>query len=74
MTPGFSTYSGSNISFSSHIRSYALDPHSISTNGATLRPVPCSPLSDPPCLVATIQHISSIMSLNRCTSSGVRNP
>jgi hypothetical protein len=30
-----------------------LVPHSISTKGATLRPVPCSPFRDPLCLVAT---------------------
>ena len=44
-TPGFSTSSGSNSDLRRHIRSYALPPHSISTYGATLRPVPCSPCS-----------------------------
>mmetsp|Transcript_29898 Transcript_29898/g.88503 ORF Transcript_29898/g.88503 Transcript_29898/m.88503 type:complete len:273 (+) Transcript_29898:1344-2162(+) len=53
-TPGLSTNCGSNSSLSSHMSSYALLPHSISTNGATLRPVPCSPLRLPECLVATM--------------------
>jgi hypothetical protein len=49
MTPGLSTKSGSNSCFSSHISSVALVPHSISTKGATLRPVPCSPFRLPAC-------------------------
>ena len=44
---------GSKRRFTSHMSSYALVPHSISTNGATLRPVPCSALSEPPYLSAT---------------------
>jgi len=56
------------------MRSYARAPHSISTNGATFRPVPCSPFRLPLCLVATMWHISSNMSWKRCTSSAVRKP
>mmetsp|Transcript_4498 Transcript_4498/g.15944 ORF Transcript_4498/g.15944 Transcript_4498/m.15944 type:complete len:437 (-) Transcript_4498:1063-2373(-) len=74
ITPGFNTYSGSNSSLSSHMSSYALFPHSISTNGATFLPVPCSALSDPLYLVATISHISSIIAAYRFTSSSFRKP
>jgi hypothetical protein len=42
-TPGLRTKEGSKSCLRSHMSSYALLPHSISTNGATLRPVPCSP-------------------------------
>ena len=42
-TPGLMTYVGSNSCLSSHMSSYAFVPHSISTNGATFLPVPCSP-------------------------------
>lgn len=74
ITPGLRTKVGSKRPLSVHMSSVALVPHSISTNGATLRPVPCSALRLPLCLVATMWHISSIMSRNRCTSSGVRKP
>mmetsp|Transcript_5149 Transcript_5149/g.8014 ORF Transcript_5149/g.8014 Transcript_5149/m.8014 type:complete len:255 (+) Transcript_5149:1248-2012(+) len=74
MTPGLSTYSGSNSSLSSHMMSYALVPHSISTKGATLRPVPCSALSDPWYFSATISHSSCIIAAYRFTSASVRNP
>mmetsp|Transcript_13481 Transcript_13481/g.30895 ORF Transcript_13481/g.30895 Transcript_13481/m.30895 type:complete len:252 (+) Transcript_13481:1137-1892(+) len=74
ITPGLRIPWGSKRRFSSHIRLYALDPHSISTNGATLRPVLCSALSDPPYLSATISHSSCIIWLYRSISSSFRNP
>ena len=74
ITPGFRTYSGSNSSFSSHISLYAFSPHSISTNGATLRPVPCSALSDPWYFSATISHSSCIIAAYFLTSSSFLNP
>ena len=46
-TPGFSTPSGSHSALTRHIMSVAFAPHSRSTNGAMLRPVPCSALSEP---------------------------
>mmetsp|Transcript_17846 Transcript_17846/g.54553 ORF Transcript_17846/g.54553 Transcript_17846/m.54553 type:complete len:224 (-) Transcript_17846:1621-2292(-) len=73
-TPGFRTKSGSNSVLMRHMSAYALEPHSISTNGATFRPVPCSPLRDPPYFNATISHMSCIMSLNCWRSSAFRKP
>ena len=40
-------FSGSASRFSFHISAVSFAPHSRSTNGATLRPVPCSALSEP---------------------------
>mmetsp|Transcript_15744 Transcript_15744/g.51438 ORF Transcript_15744/g.51438 Transcript_15744/m.51438 type:complete len:202 (+) Transcript_15744:95-700(+) len=71
MTPGLSRKAGSKSFFTSHMTSYALVPHSISTNGATLRPVPCSALSEPPCLIATFSLMSYMTFSYRFTSSGV---
>mmetsp|Transcript_6483 Transcript_6483/g.19694 ORF Transcript_6483/g.19694 Transcript_6483/m.19694 type:complete len:226 (+) Transcript_6483:1115-1792(+) len=73
-TPGLRTKSGSKRVLMRHMRAYALAPHSISTKGATLRPVPCSPLSEPWYLRATISHISCIMSENCLRSSAFRKP
>mmetsp|Transcript_14119 Transcript_14119/g.56275 ORF Transcript_14119/g.56275 Transcript_14119/m.56275 type:complete len:226 (+) Transcript_14119:1367-2044(+) len=73
-TPGLSTKSGSKSVLTRHMSAYALAPHSISTKGATLRPVPCSPLSEPPYRNATISHISCIMSANWRRSSALRKP
>jgi len=46
-TPGLRRFSGSKSPLSSHIMSVAFLPHSSSTYGATLRPVPCSAFSEP---------------------------
>mmetsp|Transcript_12601 Transcript_12601/g.26584 ORF Transcript_12601/g.26584 Transcript_12601/m.26584 type:complete len:241 (+) Transcript_12601:636-1358(+) len=54
--------------------SVAFFPHSISTKGATLRPVPCSALREPPYLSATSSHSSCIIRLYRSTSASVRKP
>ena len=40
--------SGSKIALIRRLISYALRPHSISMNGATMRPVPCSAFKEPP--------------------------
>ena len=46
-TPGPSTPSGSASRLTRHISSVAFAPHSRSTNGAMLTPVPCSAFSEP---------------------------
>ncbi len=46
-TPGASTPAGSASRLISHISSVAAAPHSRSTNGAMLMPVPCSAFSEP---------------------------
>ena len=40
--------SGSKMALMRRLISYAFLPHSISTNGATMRPVPCSAFKEPP--------------------------
>ncbi len=45
--PGPSTPSGSASSLTRHMSAVARSPHSSSTNGAMLTPVPCSALSEP---------------------------
>ena len=47
MTPGFSSPCGSTRAFSRRMMAIASGPHSVSTNGAMFRPVPCSALSAP---------------------------
>ena len=46
-TPGASTPCGSASALIRHIISVAFGPHSRSTHGAMLRPVPCSAFSEP---------------------------
>ena len=46
-TPGASTPSGSASALMRHIIPVAFAPHSCSTHGAMLRPVPCSAFSEP---------------------------
>jgi len=45
------------------IAANAAPPHSISTKGAMLRPVPCSALSEPSKECTTIAHSSSMKRL-----------
>mmetsp|Transcript_20938 Transcript_20938/g.55064 ORF Transcript_20938/g.55064 Transcript_20938/m.55064 type:complete len:264 (+) Transcript_20938:963-1754(+) len=68
-TPGLSRKWGSKSFLTSHMSAYALVPHSISTNGATLRPVPCSALSEPPYLRATFSQMSYIRPSYRRSSA-----
>ena len=52
-TPGLSTPSGSASALTRHMSSVAFAPHSRSTKGAMLRPVPCSAFSEPSYLSTT---------------------
>ena len=60
ITPGLSRLLGSNKAFTSFIISKASFPHSYSTKGAILRPVPCSAFKDPSYLSTTSFITSSI--------------
>ena len=51
---------GSKSAFTRFMRAWAFPPHSISTKGAMLRPVPCSPLSDPSKRRTTTSQTSSM--------------
>src|SRR5688500_10494329 len=53
ITPGLSMPAGSNNDLRSRMMAYAVSPHSVSTKGAMLRPVPCSALSAPSYLPLT---------------------
>ena len=59
-TPGARTPSGSASCFTFHIISVAFTPHSRSTNGAMLRPVPCSAFSEPSYLPTTSSTSSAM--------------
>ena len=68
ITPGFNSPSGSKISLIRFMTLKASFPHSYSTKGAMLRPVPCSAFSDPSYLPTTIVATSRIISSYRRTS------
>ena len=59
-TPGPRMPSGSASALIRHMSSVAFAPHSCSTNGAMLRPVPCSAFSEPSYL-PTMRSTSSCM-------------
>ncbi len=82
-TPGFRIPSGSQSSFSRFITAYASGPHSVSTNGAMFRPVPCSAFSAPSYFFTTSSTTSSMKraywssaawSLNDCVMTKWRFP
>ena len=52
-TPGLRTPAGSSIRLTLSIAPYARSPHSALTNGAMLRPAPCSALIAPSYLFTT---------------------
>ncbi len=60
ITPGLSKFWGSKICLMRFISPKASRPHSISTNGAMLRPVPCSALSEPSYFFTTKSATSAI--------------
>ena len=60
ITPGLRRRFGSKARLIRFINAYAFSPHSISTNGAMFRPVPCSPLRDPSYFLTVMSHTSSI--------------
>ena len=69
ITPGLSRACGSKSVFTRRMSRHAFSPHSSSTNGAMLRPVPCSALSEPSYFRATIWQTSSMKRAYRDTSS-----
>ena len=71
ITPGFRIPLGSNICFTSFMRAYACSPHSFSTYGAMLRPVPCSAFNEPSYLFTTRSAMSSMNLLYFSTSLSV---
>ena len=71
ITPGLKRLSGSKSAFTSFISWYALSPHSTRTNGAMLRPVPCSALSEPWYFSVTSFTTARIMLSYCATASGV---
>ena len=60
ITPGFSRPSGSTSAFSRFMTALASGPHSASTKGAMLRPVPCSALRAPSYFFTTSSTTSSM--------------
>ena len=66
--PGDRMFCGSASRFSSRISPVSFGPHSRSTKGATLRPVPCSALSEPSYLPTT-SSTTSCMKRPKCAMS-----
>lgn len=67
---GANTPSGSMTCLVRHISSVAFGPHSSSRNGAMLRPVACSALSDPSKRSTVRRQNSSMNAAYRSTSDG----
>jgi hypothetical protein len=72
MTPGLRMPAGSKSALISRITSYSSSPYWRRTNGAIMRPVPCSAFSVPPA-ASTMSTMSSVKALKRARDSGRSN-